>query len=42
MTAPTPGPDVRASNRRLAFVLFLIAAGVYAVFIATTIWHAKG
>ena len=41
MTAPTPGSDVRARNRRLTLVLFLVAAGVYVAFIAMSIWHAK-
>lgn len=42
MSDPTPGPDLRARNRRLTLVLFLVAIGVYVAFIASTIWHAKG
>ena len=34
--------DLKARNRRLTLVLFLIAAGVYVVFIATSILHSKG
>ncbi len=42
MTIPTPGSDARARNRRLTLTLFAVAAGVYVVFIAMSIWHAKG
>ncbi|MEI8296430.1 MAG: hypothetical protein WCH32_00285 [Pseudomonadota bacterium] len=42
MTDKTPAPDQRARNRRLTLLLFLVAAGVYAVFIASTILHTKG
>ena len=42
MTDPKTSAELRARNRRLTLVLFLVAAGVYVAFIATQIWHAKG
>ena len=42
VTAPKPSAEVRARNRRLTLMLFLVAAGVYVAFIAMQIWHAKG
>ncbi|MEI6459651.1 MAG: hypothetical protein WCP04_12025 [Pseudomonadota bacterium] len=42
MTKQMPASDVRARNRRLTLALFLLAAGVYAAFIAMSIWRAKG
>jgi len=42
VTVPKPGPEVRARNRRLTLMLFLVATGVYVAFIAMQIWHAKG
>ena len=41
MTEPNSA-DLKARNRRLTLVLFLVAAAVYVVFIATSILHAKG
>jgi hypothetical protein len=42
VTDPKSSAELRARNRRLTLVLFLVAAGVYVAFIATQIWHAKG